>query len=97
VANADGKPNYSMESSSNSFAALHPQEQKRLLEKLAKLTALSSCPTGNVNETATAAAATARIRREYEIEMADLDCGPRISPLMAPSPLVASRAGKGIC
>ncbi|MFN8614034.1 MAG: hypothetical protein U0931_41265, partial [Vulcanimicrobiota bacterium] len=65
-----------MESSSSSFAALPESERKRLLDKLAKLKALSSCPTGNVNETATAAAAMARIMLEYEIEMADLECGP---------------------
>lgn len=65
-----------MESSSSSFAALPESEKKRLLDKLAKLKALSSCPTGNVNETATAAAAMARIMLEYEIEMADLECGP---------------------
>lgn len=65
-----------MEDSSISFATLAPHEQKRLLDKLAKLKALSTCPTGNVNETATAAAAMARIMLEYEIEMADLECGP---------------------
>lgn len=65
-----------MESSSSSFATLPPAEQQRLLDKLAKLKALSACPTGNVNETATAAAAMARIMLEYEIEMADLECGP---------------------
>jgi len=74
---SDRTANFSnMENSSTSFTALAPQEQKRLLDKLAKLKALSHCPTGNVNETATAAAAMARIMLEYEIEMADLQCGP---------------------
>lgn len=65
-----------MESISSSFATLAPAQQQRLLDKLAKLKALSGCPTGNVNETATAAAAMARIMLEYEIEMADLECAP---------------------
>jgi hypothetical protein len=61
-----------MESNSN-FKTVAPEEQKRILQKLAKLKALSECPTGNVNETATAAAAMARLMLEYEIEMADLE------------------------
>ncbi|MBT9589063.1 DUF2786 domain-containing protein [bacterium] len=66
-----------MESNSN-FKNVAPEEQRRILDKLAKLKALSECPTGNVNETATAAAAMARLMLEYEIEMADLEAS---SPL----------------
>ncbi len=58
---------------SSSFDTLDSLEQKRLLEKLAKLKALSECPTGNVNETATAAATMMRIMLEYQIQMADVD------------------------
>ncbi len=58
------------------FSSLPASERQRLLDKLAKLKALADCPTGNVNETATAAAAMARIMLEYEIELADLECGP---------------------
>lgn len=57
----------------SSFTELAADEQKRLLDKLAKLKALSECPTGNVNETATAAATMTRIMLEYQIEMADLE------------------------
>jgi len=64
-----------METNSSSFARLPADEQKRLLDKVAKLKALSECATGNVNETATAAAAMARILLEYQIEMADLEMG----------------------
>lgn len=56
-----------------SFEHLDSLEQKRLLDKLAKLKALSECPTGNVNETATAAATMTRIMLEYQIRMADVD------------------------
>lgn len=56
------------------FTQLETDEQKRLLDKIAKLKALSECPTGNVNETATAAATMTRIMLEYQIEMIDLDC-----------------------
>ena len=55
-----------------SFETLDPLEKKRIFDKLAKLKALSECRTGNVNETATAAAAMMRIMLEYEIQMADL-------------------------
>lgn len=65
-----------MENSSTAFTDLSQEDRQRLLDKLAKLKALSSCPTGNANETATAAAAMARIMLEYEIEMADLDHAP---------------------
>lgn len=58
-----------------SFDQLDGMEQKRLLDKLAKLKALSECPTGNVNETATAAATMMRIMLEYQIHVADLDLG----------------------
>ncbi|MBN9414935.1 MAG: hypothetical protein J0I12_05820 [Candidatus Eremiobacteraeota bacterium] len=58
------------------FSKLSQDEQRRLLDKLAKLKALSNCATGNANETATAAATMARIMLEYEIEMADLDIHP---------------------
>ena len=58
---------------STTFAELDTQERQRLLDKLAKLKALSECRTGNVNETATAAATMTRIMLEYEIEIADLD------------------------
>lgn len=64
-----------MSSDNTTFETLEPQEQKRILDKLAKLKALSECRTGNVNETATAAAAMTRIMLEYEIEMADLHLG----------------------
>ncbi|MBS2035413.1 hypothetical protein JST97_10515 [bacterium] len=57
----------------SAFTKLSQDEQRRLLDKLAKLKALSNCPTGNAHETATAAATMARIMLEYEIEMADLD------------------------
>lgn len=57
------------------FSNLGQDEQKRLLDKLAKLKALSECATGNVNETATAAATMMRIMLEYQIEIADLDGG----------------------
>jgi len=56
-----------------SFEQLPQEEQNRLLDKLAKLKALSECRTGNVNETATAAATMTRIMLEYQIELADLD------------------------
>lgn len=65
-----------MENPSTAFVELSQEDRQRLLDKLAKLKALSSCPTGNANETATAAAAMARIMLEYEIEMADLDNAP---------------------
>ena len=54
------------------FSGLDNDERQRLLTKLAKLKALSECPTGNVNETATAAAAMTRLMLEYQIEMAEL-------------------------
>ena len=59
----------------SAFAQLASDEQKRLLDKLAKLKALSECSTGNANETATAAATMTRIMLEYQIEMADLEGG----------------------
>ncbi|MBX3169851.1 MAG: hypothetical protein KF760_20775 [Candidatus Eremiobacteraeota bacterium] len=65
-----------MENSSTAFAELSQADRQRLLDKLAKLKALSACPTGNANETAMAAAAMARIMLEYEIEMAELDDAP---------------------
>jgi hypothetical protein len=55
------------------FSQLEPEQQKRLLDKVAKLKALSECQTGNVNETATAAARMTRIILEYKIEQADLE------------------------
>ena len=58
---------------SATFTELDASEQQRLLDKLAKLKALSECQTGNVNETATAAATMTRIMLEYQIEMADLE------------------------
>lgn len=64
-----------MSSDTATFDILDPQERKRILDKLAKLKALSECRTGNVNETATAAAAMTRIMLEYEIQMADLHLG----------------------
>lgn len=64
-----------MENSTSAFEALDPQERKRILDKLAKLKTLSECQTGNVNETATAAALMTRLMLEYEIEMADLHSG----------------------
>ncbi len=41
---------------STAFSSLPQADRERLLAKLAKLKALSECKTGNVNETATAAA-----------------------------------------
>lgn len=61
-----------MTSCTTAFDALDSQERKRILDKLAKLKALSECRTGNVNETATAAAAMMRIMLEYEIQTMDL-------------------------
>jgi hypothetical protein len=58
---------------SNTFQKLSPSEKQRLLEKLSKLKALAECQTGNVNETATAAATMTKIMLEYQIEMADLE------------------------
>lgn len=58
------------------FATLPAEDQQRLLNKLAKLKALSECKTGNVNETATAAATMTRLMMEYEIEIADLESPP---------------------
>ena len=55
------------------FAQLPADERQRVLDKLSKLKALSECKTGNVNETATAAATMTRIMLEYQIEMADLE------------------------
>lgn len=54
------------------FNDLHSEQQQKLLSKLAKLKALAECPTGNVNETATAAAAMTRLMLEYQLEMAEL-------------------------
>lgn len=54
------------------FNQLDPQRQRKLLDKLARLKALAECPTGNVNETATAAAAMTRLMLEYQIELAEL-------------------------
>lgn len=65
-----------MDTPSTAFGELSQDDRQRLLDKLAKLKALSSCPTGNANETATAAAAMARIMLEYEIEMAELEDAP---------------------
>lgn len=59
-------------SANTAFSRLDADDQKRLLDKLAKLKALSECATGNVNETATAAATMTRIMLEYEIQMIDL-------------------------
>lgn len=70
-----------MSSQTTTFDSVDPQERKRILDKLAKLKALSECRTGNVNETATAAAAMTRIMLEYEIEMADLHLGETGSDL----------------
>lgn len=53
------------------FTDLNPEQQQKLLNKLSKLKALSQCPTGNVNETATAAAAMTRLMLEYQLEMAE--------------------------
>ena len=57
---------------SSPFSQLEAEQQQRLLDKLAKLKALSECRTGNLNETATAAATMTRIMLEYQIEQADL-------------------------
>lgn len=58
------------------FDQLAPQDRQRLLNKLGRLKALSECKTGNVNETATAAAAMTRLMLEYKIEMAELEHQP---------------------
>jgi hypothetical protein len=55
------------------FDQMAPAERERLLNKLARLKALSECKTGNPNETATAAAAMARLMLEYKIETAELE------------------------
>ena len=55
------------------------EERQRILQKLGRLKALSECKTGNVNETATAAAAMARLMMEYKIEMAELEHRPEPS------------------
>lgn len=54
------------------FKDLTPDEQQKLLTKLAKLKALAECKTGNVNETATAAATMTRLMLEYQVELASL-------------------------
>lgn len=64
-----------MGNTTSTFTKLDSDEQKRLLDKLAKLKALSECQTGNVNETATAAATMTRIMLEYQIEVADFEAG----------------------
>lgn len=61
---------------STAFASLPQADRDRLLAKLAKLKALSECKTGNVNETATAAAMMTRLMLEYQIEIAELDIEP---------------------
>ncbi|MEW6278087.1 MAG: DUF2786 domain-containing protein [Candidatus Eremiobacterota bacterium] len=58
---------------SSTFQQLGSDERERVLDKLARLKALSECPTGNVNETAAAAAAMTRLMLEYQIEMAELE------------------------
>lgn len=58
---------------SNSFSELPSEERQRILNKLSRLKALSECKTGNVNETATAAAAMTRLMMEYKIELAELE------------------------
>ena len=65
-----------MENPSTAFVELSQEDRQRMLDKLAKLKALSSCPTGNATEPAPAAAAMAPLLLEYEIEMADLDNAP---------------------
>ncbi|MBI3927015.1 MAG: hypothetical protein HY319_15875 [Armatimonadetes bacterium] len=57
----------------STFHHLDSARQQRLLDKLSRLEALSGCPTGNVNETAAAAAAMTRVMLEYQIEKVDLD------------------------
>jgi hypothetical protein len=59
--------------SQEGFTGLPLEERQRLLAKLAKLKALSECKTGNVNETATAAAAMTRLMMEYKIELAEIE------------------------
>jgi hypothetical protein len=61
---------------SKNFRDLPHEEQQRILNKLTRLKALSECKTGNVNETATAAAAMTRLMLEYKIELAELQSGP---------------------
>lgn len=51
-------------------------DRQRLLDKLTRLKALSECRTGNVNETATAAAAMTRLMLEYKIELAEIEHQP---------------------
>lgn len=54
-------------------------DRQRLLDKLHRLKALSECQTGNVHETATAAAAMARLMLEYKIEVAEIEQQPLTS------------------
>lgn len=74
------------------FSQLDTEEQQRLRDKLAKLKALSECQTGNVNETATAAATMTRIMLEYQIEMAELD-QPQNGEVIEKTALPASYRG----
>lgn len=60
------------------FSSLPLAERERILARLAKLKALAECPTGNVNETATAAAHMTRLMLEYRIEVAELQPPPAI-------------------
>lgn len=84
-----------MENSSTAFSELSQDDRQRLLDKLAKLKALSSCPTGNANETATAAAAMARIMLEYEIEMAEVEDAPEEDLSVLNEPLDAEDSYRG--
>jgi len=73
------------------FSSLSRAERERILAKLAKLKALAECPTGNVNETATAAAAMTRLLLEYRIELAELAPPPPVVEEQA-TPEVKGRA-----
>jgi len=64
----------------NSFCELPSEERQRILNKLSRLKALSECKTGNVNETATAAAAMTRLMMEYKIELAELEASGGEAP-----------------
>ena len=75
------------------LSTLDADERSRILAKLAKLKALSECPTGNVNETATAAAAMIRLMAEYRIDMAELCAPAALDPVSQEQ--VSSERGRG--
>lgn len=50
-----------------------------IIEKIKKLLALSKCQSGNINETASAAARVSELMAKYDISFADLDTGNEVS------------------